>query len=181
MFGVHFCSYLSITLNFALCPSPVFFRCCPTKSYILKTKVTSRNAAFVCVAFQCFRRNLRSHPARPRHRPGTCSLMSTPTQPPSWVCCATSPSCSWWSAMVGSSLLPVLNMQTVAVSPTISRTKLLPARVKDTVHYGLCNSRSQSLSASEHIYERVIKTNRVCVALIWLFLVIAFFGSKVTN
>lgn len=126
MFGVHFCSYLSITLNFALCPSPVFFRCCPTKSYILKTKVTSRNAAFVCVAFQCFRRNLRSHPARPRHRPGTCSLMSTPTQPPSWVCCATSPSCSWWSAMVGSSLLPVLNMQTVAVSPTISRTKLLP-------------------------------------------------------
>lgn len=54
MFGVHFCSYLSITLNFALCPCPVFFRCCPTKSYILKIKVTSRNGAFVCVCFSVF-------------------------------------------------------------------------------------------------------------------------------
>lgn len=56
------------------------------------------NIVFV---FQCFRRSRRSRPPRPRLRPGASPPTSTRTPLLSWGCCATSPSCSWWSAMVG--------------------------------------------------------------------------------
>lgn len=45
--------------------------------------------------FQCFRRDQRSLPPRPRLKPGASPQRSTRTGLRSWGCWATSPSCSW--------------------------------------------------------------------------------------